>query len=122
MKYLKIICVYLLLFLSLSAYGCDLTEFDKQKHIAVSEKATISTKKYISYLFLPLYPVKWLFNKKVQKIFPDNYLPHGISAVAIFTAGCLKEVPYDFIGPGDCSYCDIVANCRGIKQGIMNNN
>ncbi len=122
-KMLKIIVYfYLLLFLSLSAYACDLTQIDKQKHIEFSEKATITTKKYISYLFLPLYPIKWIFNNNIQKIFPDNYVPHGISAVAVFTLGCLKEMPYDFIGPGDCSYCDVVANCRGIRQGIMKNN
>lgn len=72
--------------------------------------------------FIVLKPVKWLFNSEVQKLFPDNYLPHMLGATIVFTGSTLKEVPYDLLMPKkDSSYCDIVANCEGIKQGVFEN-
>ena len=99
-------------------FGCDLSKPDKIKHIQYSQKATIIGKKIIGIPMIVVKPIKWLFNSKIQKIFPDNYIPPAISGSFVFCAGLLKEMPYDAIGPGDCSYCDIVANIEGIKKGV----
>lgn len=99
--------------------ACDFSQPDKIKHIAISKKTTIITRKVFEVPFIPLKPVKWLFNPTVQKIFPDNYVPSALAAVVVFTGTTLKEVPFDVIVPGrHPSYCDVMANCRGIKEGL----
>ncbi|EKE04306.1 MAG: hypothetical protein ACD_20C00087G0011 [uncultured bacterium] len=116
---IKSFLIFLVIFLfNSSILACDLSQPDKVKHIEVSQKATSITRKVIAFPFIPLIPVKWIFNDKIQLIFPDNYVPHIVAGTLIFTGGILKEVPYDLLTPGDVSFCDIIANCYGIKKGL----
>ncbi|MEI7475642.1 MAG: hypothetical protein WCK67_12775 [bacterium] len=115
----KIFYLFLILFLtSNKTFACDYTQPDKLKHMEYSRKGTVIITKTLSPLFWPIKPVKWIFNDKIQKIFPDNYVPQAIAGTLIFTAGMLKEFPYDALTPGDCDMCDLKADCIGIKNGI----
>lgn len=101
------------------AFACDYTQADKIKHIKYAQKGTVVISKALSPVFIPLKPVKWLFNDKIQLIFPDNYLPQSIAATFIFTAGALKEFPFDALLPNHyCDMCDFKADCIGIKNGV----
>lgn len=105
--------------MSNKAFACDYTQADKIKHIKYTQKGTVIISKTLSPVFLPLKPVKWIFNDKIQLIFPDNYVPQSIAATLIFTAGILKEFPFDVIVPNHhCDLCDLKADCIGIKEGI----
>lgn len=118
----SLLITFLILFLiENNCLSCDFSQPDKIKHIQVSKKATLISTKIYSIPFLPLKPVKWLFNPTVQKIFPDNYIPHAFAAGTIFTGSTLKEVTYDLIMPNHyADYCDVQANCIGIKEGLKN--
>jgi len=118
----KILAIFLILFTPSTAIGCNFSDSDKIKHIQVSKKATIVSKKVFRVPFIPLKPVKWIFNPHIQKAFPDSYVPDILSAGMVFSAGLFKEFPIDFITPGrKCSYCDIMANYKGIKEGLKGN-
>lgn len=109
----------LVFFVANSAFACDYTQADKIKHIEYARKGTYAVSKVLSPVFFPLKPVKWIFNDKIQLLFPDNYLPQSIAATLIFTAGALKEFPFDAISPNHyCELCDLKADCIGIKNGI----
>lgn len=111
--------IILLLSISTEGYGCDFSQPDKIKHFEYSKKVTVALKKVLAVPFLPLKPVKWVFNDKIQLLFPDNYIPHIISGTIVFTAGILKEVPIDLLGFGTPDICDLAADCKGIKCGIQ---
>ena len=117
---IKIFLVLLILCVqSMQVFACDMSQPDKIKHMKVAKQATIISRKVFDVPFYPLKPVKWAFNPTVQKIFPDNYVPHALASVLVFTGSALKEVPIDLIIPGRCAdYCDLVADCKGIREGL----
>jgi hypothetical protein len=107
------------LFLPLQAHSCDFTQPDKIKHIQVSKSLTIIIKKTVQYPLMITRPLKYLVGEKLYVVFPENYLPHIVAASSIFLLGALKEVPYDLLRPGgEASYCDLCADCIGIKEGL----
>lgn len=110
---------FLALLISLKTNACDFSEPDKIKHIEYSKKATLYTKKFIQYPLMITRPLKYLVGEKSYIIFPENYIPQIVAAPVIFTLSTLKEIPFDLIIPGrDASFCDICANCKGIKEGL----